>query len=428
MIKLIVDILCVVVETLIMRYWFQTFLGGCKLNKRNEVILYVIAGCVAVAYSYVPINTAERMCCSMTLGIIVSLFYQANILLKLFFAALDFGLSLSCEFFAGAFLAVLYTDMPLTMNLPPINNYIHGVFLSKALQTGIIFFIASFKKQNDYYGKQGLICVYMIMPIITTVCLYQLGFATEILRTEEAYVRYSCVAFAMIALNVALFFLFGRQMRLEQIHWQLKMAELRESMQQDYYSALIERDVEVSSIKHDMQNHLQFLKYKAESNDIETVKTYIDSLIEILPQNKIHYTNQKTINTILNIKAKAAREKGIVLDVSVPKEMDDLKIADMDLVVLLANCLDNAIEAVEQLTENKTVRLIISDKEDGIAIFIENTYLQTEKGKSLVTSKANKQEHGYGIQNIQRTVDKYSGIFRIESEKKKFKVKIFLPK
>ena len=100
----------------------------------------------------------------------------------------------------------------------------------------------------------------------------------------------------------------------------------------------------------------------------------------------------------------------------------------MDLVVLLANCLDNAIEAVEQLPENKTIKLVISDHNDAISVFIENTYLETEKNSLFITSKANKQEHGYGLQNMRRTVEKYSGIFRIETEEQKFKVKIFLPK
>lgn len=428
MIRIAIDAICVIVEILLARYLFQAFLGECRLDKRKECILYIIAGVVNMAYSSAPITVTERMCLSFLNFTVVAQFYRAGFLLKMFFVALNHGINLSCEFFSGAILTLLYSGMVLKMNSPELHNYVQGVFISKSMVTGIMFFIVSFKKQNDYYGRPGLLCVYMILPIVTTVCLCQLGYATELLQTETAYARYLFVSCAMIATNIALFFLLDRQMRMEKIRWQLKMAELRESMQQEYYSTLIERDIEVSSIKHDMQNHLQFLKYKAENNDIETVKTYIDSLIEILPQNKMHYTNQKTINTILSIKAKAAREKEITLDVSVPKEIDNLEISDMDLVVLLANCLDNAIEAVERMADNKIIRLVIYDQEDGISIYIENPYLKTEKNKLFVTSKANKQEHGYGLHNIRRTVEKYSGIFRIESEEQKFKVKIFLPK
>ena len=334
MIRIAIDAICVIVEILLARYLFQAFLGECRLDKRKECILYIIAGVVNMAYSSAPITVTERMCLSFLNFTVVALFYRAGFLLKMFFVALNYGINLSCEFFSGAILTLLYSGMVLKMNSPELHNYVQGVFISKSMVTGIMFFIVSFKKQNDYYGRPGLLCVYMILPIVTTVCLCQLGYATELLQTETAYARYLFVSCAMIATNIALFFLLDRQMRMEKIRWQLKMAELRESMQQDYYSALIERDIEVSSIKHDMQNHLQFLKYKAENNDIETVKTYIDSLIEILPQNKMHYTNQKTINTILNIKAKAAREKEIMLDVSVPKEIDNLEISDMDLATL----------------------------------------------------------------------------------------------
>ena len=428
MLKFVIDIFCVIVEIFLVRYLFQAFLGECKLNKRNEIAMYIIAGCVDMIYSTVPISSTVKLCCSFLNFAIVAQFYSVSFLLKIFYVALNYGLKLCCEFFANTILAVLYNELPLDTYAPGLRIYVHGVFLAKSMAAGIIFFIASFKRQNEYYGKQSLLCIYVALLILMVVCSCQLGYAVELVQTAESYIRYLFITCAIVITIIVVFFLFSRQMRMEQMHWQLKMAELRESMQQDYYSALIERDIEVSSIKHDMQNHLQFLKYKAESNDVETVKNYINSLIEILLQNKMHYTNQKTINTILNIKAKAAREKEITLDVSVPKEIDNLEISDMDLVVLLANCLDNAIEAVERMTDNKTIRLVIYDQEDGISIYVENSYLQIEKNKLFVTSKANKQEHGYGLQNIRRTVEKYSGIFRIESEEQKFKVKIFLPK
>lgn len=428
MIKFAVDVLCVIAEVVLARYLFRSFLGECRLKKRNELILCIVIGCIDLIYSSASIATPERMCCSFLNFAVMAQFYGTDFLLRMFFVALNYGFNLCCEFFAAAIVSMLYSDMPLDMSLPEIHLYIQGVFLSKSMVAGIIFFLSTFKKQSAYFNRQGLLCVYIILPIVTTICSCQLGYATELLQTETAYVRYLCISCAIVLANIAVFFLFSRQMRMEQVCWQLKMAELREQMQKEYYAALIERDIEVSSIKHDMQNHLQFLKYKADNNETDAVKMYIDSLIEVLPQNKMHYTNQKTINTVLNIKAKTAREKEIMLDVSVPKEMESLKIADMNLVVLLANCLDNAIEAVEQLTGNKTIRLIISDEEDGIAVFIENAYLPTEKNNLFVTSKANKQEHGYGLQNIQRTVEKYSGIFRIETEEQKFKVKIFLPK
>mgnify|MGYP002508815521 CR=1 FL=1 len=46
----------------------------------------------------------------------------------------------------------------------------------------------------------------------------------------------------------------------------------------------------------------------------------------------------------------------------------------MDLVIVLANCLDNAIEAVEKLeqAEQRKIRVVMLNDEGGISILVEN--------------------------------------------------------
>ena len=63
----------------------------------------------------------------------------------------------------------------------------------------------------------------------------------------------------------------------------------------------------------------------------------------------------------MNVKNKQEKEKPTVLDIMVPQIFPLLKIADMDLVIVLANCLDNAIEAVEQLgkTGLRRIKVVI---------------------------------------------------------------------
>ena len=95
MIKFVADALCVIVEIYLARYLFQAFLGECKLNKRNEMILYIIAACVDMAYSYAPITVTQRMCCSFLNFTVVAQFYKTDFLLKMFFVALKHGINLA---------------------------------------------------------------------------------------------------------------------------------------------------------------------------------------------------------------------------------------------------------------------------------------------------------------------------------------------
>ena len=80
MLKIVVDLLCVLVEIYLARYLFRAFLGECRLNKRNEIILYVIAGCMDMIYSTAPITTDVRMCCSFLNFAVVAQFYSAKFL------------------------------------------------------------------------------------------------------------------------------------------------------------------------------------------------------------------------------------------------------------------------------------------------------------------------------------------------------------
>lgn len=233
----------------------------------------------------------------------------------------------------------------------------------------------------------------------------------------------------MMGANIAFFYLFDKQMQAEKMRWEFQMISLRERMQGEYYKILINRDLEVSKLYHDMKNHISFLKYQADENNLAAVQAYLEKLSDAFVTHKIHFTNQSTINAILNIKNTQAKEKQVVLDIMAPKIFSPMKITDMDLVIVLANCLDNAIEAVEKLSEKelRRVKIVILNDEAGISLMVENPVLEELDSTDLKTTKDEKDRHGFGIKNIKSIVKKYEGNFQIEIKEQIFRVKIYLP-
>ena len=136
----------------------------------------------------------------------------------------------------------------------------------------------------------------------------------------------------------------------------------------------------------------------------------------------MHFTNQTTINAILNIKNEQAKKKKITLEIVVPKDFILVKVTDMDLVIILANCLDNAIEAVEKIgqLDLQKIKIVILSDETGILIMIENPVLEKLDLNRLETTKNEKGKHGFGIKNIKSIVEKYEGNFQIEVENQLF--------
>ena len=92
---------------------------------------------------------------------------------------------------------------------------------------------------------------------------------------------------------------------------------------------------------------------------------------------------------------------------------------------MLTNALDNAITACRDI-QNSTVKITSRETEMGCRITISNPVKiepQIKNGK-IKTSKSDKKNHGFGIENIRKTVEKYNGFLKLGCENKTFKLDV----
>ena len=82
-----------------------------------------------------------------------------------------------------------------------------------------------------------------------------------------------------------------------------------------------------------------------------------------------------------------------------------------DLVNLLANSLDNAIESSLQQKKRKEIAIAIKNKRNYLWIEIKNAISSSvlQKNAKLLTTKANRKYHGFGTESIRNLVEKYDG-------------------
>lgn len=110
-------------------------------------------------------------------------------------------------------------------------------------------------------------------------------------------------------------------------------------------------------------------------------------------------------------------------------DLSGIWLEDQDIVVILSNLLDNAIEAAQTCEKKRVLRLKMILEED-LIISVQNTYsgnTEIVDGK-LHTSKPDKEEHGIGIPNIIEAVEKYQGAYAIKAEHGEFLFSILIPK
>lgn len=90
-------------------------------------------------------------------------------------------------------------------------------------------------------------------------------------------------------------------------------------------------------------------------------------------------------------------------------------VADIDLVAILGNLMDNALTAAQQ-SEKRFVSLETTIRNGYSVVIISNscdTAPSTHAG-NLVTAKEDKKLHGFGVKSVQKTLKKYHGDYSWE--------------
>ena len=96
-----------------------------------------------------------------------------------------------------------------------------------------------------------------------------------------------------------------------------------------------------------------------------------------------------------------------------------------EIAILFGNLFDNAIEAAKKST-GKIVKLDVCIQDVYLSVFIKNTI--DKSVLAMLTTKDNKEYHGFGIKNIKGIVDKYKGIIQFDEENGYFICDILIPR
>ena len=139
-------------------------------------------------------------------------------------------------------------------------------------------------------------------------------------------------------------------------------------------------------------------------------------------------TNNEVIDIILAEKSLLCQKDNIKLTCLADCSKLNF-ILDADLYCLFGNILDNAIEAVYKLKNNekRQINIVIKNVYSLISITVENYYegdIVLDKNGLPITTKDNKDFHGFGMKSIKMIVDKYHGDMNITKRNDIFSLNI----
>lgn len=197
-------------------------------------------------------------------------------------------------------------------------------------------------------------------------------------------------------------------------------------LEQQKQFKLVKENVDAINIKcHDLKHQIRHLR---ETNQVD--EQYLNELEESISiYNSAVHTGNETLDVILTDKRLHCTINGIQFTCMA----EGGKMAFMeaiDIFSLFGNALDNAIECTEKLhPEKRFIHLSVRATNQLLLIHIENPYeghLIFEDGIP-VTTKSDKDYHGYGMRSMRYLVKKYGGDLSITTEDMLFQLNIMIP-
>ena len=175
-----------------------------------------------------------------------------------------------------------------------------------------------------------------------------------------------------------------------------------------------------SQARHDRRHHNLVLLEFANNNDVESVRAYLSDLVdsdsEVL--GDVRFCENMTVNTVLSVYERRAKENGISVNISA-KAGRDLPVSPQDLVIVIANLFENAINATSKLKiKNKQIDIHVKDGAQRLLIKVENPCKA-----NLTFDEAS---WGVGIRSVVSTTNKYEGMYDFTVEDGVFSAKISL--
>ena len=123
-----------------------------------------------------------------------------------------------------------------------------------------------------------------------------------------------------------------------------------------------------------------------------------------------------------------AESKAISYSIKLGNNLQISFIQDLDLISIVGNLLDNAIEAAEKVEKNKYVICKMYMGNEGHLLVMEfyNSYVLPliKERERYISTKRNSENHGIGLHTVEKLVEKYGGVMRIEAGEEEFSVKI----
>lgn len=426
--NMIVEIVATVVDVLFL-LWFITRFNDIPLQKRPLTALWAA---LLLVYQL----TADCFWHG----------FDLLYMLGSFLIAVSFALSLKKRFdLWPIFSAMIFVIEPMLFNsliysffalfIGQMNTIMQGsqssarviyIIICKLVQFAFYkLMLLAFRKEKDLNVKSALLS--FLFTVSTALGLGALMKIAAQSTSPETDILALVLAIILVLLNIISYIMINQVQRLLRHKYELAMLNKQRDFERSRMEEVNTIWSNIRKLKHDLKNHFGVVKGLLSEGKYDAGIQYFSEL-----DNTVNSMGDliKSGNTVIDyvINSKLSNLEGVQVLVSgYVGNFNDID--DIDMVSILGNILDNAIEAQEKVTGEKRIELLFLQKNSNRIIICKNSVgvAVLKNNKHLKSTKSAPEIHGLGHQIVESAVAKYNGLIDYFEENNCFGVQIVLP-
>ena len=299
-------------------------------------------------------------------------------------------------------------------------SYVKGLIVLVA----ILLFRAVWKRKEEVHSKMYSLLL-IIVPLLSGVLITMPPCSEMIVSNPQFYI---VLLLFLFIINVVNYVLLGNVLKAEELEQKNQMLDNQLIRQKQRYDQLGEAYREIRSFVHDTKKHFNCINECVKRKEYDVITAYTqEAMADLESRYATVNTGCLAIDALVSNFMLQTRSKGIQLTTSLKVEAQRVPVSDYHLAIILGNLLDNALNACQGQLNPKIVLKIQQVENNAFAIYIANTYVPEPDDKVVQNLDEMDFIHGYGLDNVKKSVRAYNGIMRVKHEQDMYSVAIVFP-
>lgn len=383
-----------------------------KEQKKRELLIFILFFIINTSL-YLCLHTSwVNLLCNIFGIFIITFTYSNSIKMNIFVTFSIYIVNMACDI-VGTLLFI---------------NYEEGTRFGQFFQIVIvlIFFICVWSIEKIVHYRKGKENMRnMILSLVPIISIFMICITFYNSKKSLTII----ISIGLLVINMLIFYLYNLLLKSFSEKYENEILTQKLRIYSNQLDVVLQGEEQVRILRHDLKHHIGELKILSEKQDVSKIKEYIGCMEETIQNpSEIVESGNIEIDSMLNYMLKKAKKELNSVDtkIRIPEKIKH----SFDIIIILGNLLENAIEAAVY-TEEKKLELDVLYKQGTLKIVIKNSYnsdiiIAGETKDSFLTNKKDKSLHGVGLRSVRRIVEKYDGIMDISRSNNLFCVKLLL--